>query len=67
MLSVFDAPQDAVCALGCQGTLLTHTEPAVNQNPQIPFCRAAFQSFVFFHLVTKDTEKVEEKAMPAFP
>ncbi|KAK4806807.1 hypothetical protein QYF61_005603 [Mycteria americana] len=34
---------DAVCPLGCQGTLLTHIEPAVNQHPQIPFCRAALQ------------------------
>ena len=40
---MFDAPQDAVCPLGCQGTLLTHIEPAVDQHPQIPFCRAALQ------------------------
>ncbi|KAK4811354.1 LOW QUALITY PROTEIN: hypothetical protein QYF61_027583 [Mycteria americana] len=26
-----------------QGTLLTHIEPAVNQHPQVPFCRAALQ------------------------
>ncbi|KAK4811360.1 hypothetical protein QYF61_027589 [Mycteria americana] len=25
------------------GTLLTHIEPAVNQHPQVPFCRAALQ------------------------
>jgi len=34
---VFNAPQDVVCALGCQGTLLTHIEPHVNQHPPHPF------------------------------
>ncbi|KAK4810956.1 hypothetical protein QYF61_013364, partial [Mycteria americana] len=34
---------NVVCPLGCQGTLLTHVEPIVNQHPQIPFCRAALQ------------------------
>ncbi|KAK4818920.1 hypothetical protein QYF61_022097 [Mycteria americana] len=37
---------DAVCPLGCQGTLLTHVEPAVNQHPQVPFCRAALQTLL---------------------
>ena len=36
---VFDAPQDAVCSLGFQGTLLARTEPDADQYLQIPFCR----------------------------
>ncbi|KAM6329493.1 sperm-associated antigen 4 protein-like [Alca torda] len=35
LLTVFDAPQDVVCSLGCQDTLLVPTEPAVNQHPQV--------------------------------
>lgn len=34
------APQDAASPFVRQGTLLAHTEPAVNQDAQIPFCRA---------------------------
>ncbi|KAK4827409.1 hypothetical protein QYF61_017839 [Mycteria americana] len=34
-------PQEAVESN--EGTLLTHIEPAVNQHPQVPFCRAALQ------------------------
>lgn len=32
-----DMLEDTVGPFGCQGTLLTHIQPAVNQNPQIPF------------------------------
>jgi len=42
----FDESQDAVCPLGCQGTLLAHNEPAVNQHPQLRYCRAAVQSLL---------------------
>lgn len=31
----------------CQGMLLAHMEPAVDQHPQVPFCRAAPQPLVF--------------------
>ena len=41
--AVPDAPQDMVGPPGCQGTLLTHIQLAVDQNPQIPFLSAAFQ------------------------
>ena len=41
--AVFDAPRDAVWPPGCQGTLLAPIEPAVDQPPQLPFCRAALQ------------------------
>jgi len=44
--AVFDAPKGAVCSLSCQGTLLTHIKPAVNQHPQIPFCRAVLQPII---------------------
>lgn len=40
---MFDTPQEAVLLPGCQGTHLTHTEPAANLQPQILVCRAAFQ------------------------
>ena len=50
--AAFDTPQGAVCLLSCQGTLLTPVEPAVNQHPQIPFFRAAFQLLLsqFIHV-----------------
>lgn len=39
-----DAPQGVVGCFGSQDTLLSQTQLAVNQNTQIPFCKAAFQS-----------------------
>jgi len=51
--AVFDASQDLDCPLGCQGTLLSHMNPAVNQHSQTPFCRAGLQPLVSqFILVT---------------
>lgn len=41
-----DKSQDMVGYCDYQGTLLTHIQLAVNQNPQIFFHRAALQSFV---------------------
>lgn len=41
--AVFDAPQDLVCLLATQDTLLNLAEPAADQQPQIPFCRASLQ------------------------
>ncbi|KAK4813348.1 hypothetical protein QYF61_026644 [Mycteria americana] len=38
-----DTSQDAIGFLGHLGTLQAHTHPAVNQHPQVLFCRAAFQ------------------------
>ncbi|KAK4819998.1 hypothetical protein QYF61_017377 [Mycteria americana] len=35
--------QDANGFLGHLGTLLAHVQPAVNQHPQVLFCRAAFE------------------------
>lgn len=35
---------DVICPPGCQGTLLTHAEPGVDQHPQIPLCRDAPQT-----------------------
>lgn len=40
---IFDTPQDVVFPPGCQGSHLTHTEPAANLQPQIPVCKAALQ------------------------
>ena len=37
-----DAPQSVVGHFGSQGTLPSQTQLAVNQNTQIPFCKAAF-------------------------
>jgi len=44
--AVLDASQDTVGPPGCQGTLLAHIQLAVNHNPQIPLCGAAFQRLI---------------------
>jgi len=41
--AVFGSSPDAVCPLGCQSTLLTHSECSVNQHLQISFCRVGLQ------------------------
>ncbi|KAK4807192.1 hypothetical protein QYF61_024312 [Mycteria americana] len=41
--TISDTSQDAIGFLGHLGTLLAHIQPAVNQHPQVLFCRAAFQ------------------------
>lgn len=41
-----DAPQGTVGPFGCQGTLLTPVQIAINQNTQIPFQGAALQSLL---------------------
>ncbi|KAK4823681.1 hypothetical protein QYF61_005652 [Mycteria americana] len=41
--AIFDTSQDAIGFLGHLGTLLAHIQLAVNQHPQVLFCRAAFQ------------------------
>jgi len=41
--ALLDAPQDVICTPRCQATLLAHTEPAADQHPQVPCCRAALQ------------------------
>ncbi|KAK4817402.1 hypothetical protein QYF61_013272 [Mycteria americana] len=41
--AIFDTSQDAIGFLGHLGTLLAHTQPAVNQHPQVLLCLAAFQ------------------------
>lgn len=35
---VFNAPWNAFCPPGCQGTPLVHAEPSVDNHPQVPFC-----------------------------
>ena len=42
----FDAVQDTVGFLGCEGTSLAHVQPAIHQYPQVFFCRAAFNPFI---------------------
>ncbi|KAK4831485.1 hypothetical protein QYF61_017986 [Mycteria americana] len=44
--AIFDTSQDAVGLLGHLGTLLAHTQPAVDQHPQVLFCWAAFQQAI---------------------
>ncbi|KAK4806787.1 hypothetical protein QYF61_005583 [Mycteria americana] len=44
--AVLDAPQDTVGPFGCQGTLLTHIQLAINLDPQISFRGAALQPLV---------------------
>lgn len=39
-------PQGRVGPFSHQGTLLTHTDLTINQNSQIPSCRATFQPLV---------------------
>ncbi|KAK4812905.1 LOW QUALITY PROTEIN: hypothetical protein QYF61_027299 [Mycteria americana] len=41
--TISDTSQDAIGHLGHLGTLLAHTQPAVNQHAQVLLCRAAFQ------------------------
>ncbi|KAK4828664.1 hypothetical protein QYF61_000382 [Mycteria americana] len=41
--TISDTSQDAIGFLGHVGTLLAHVQLAVNQHPQVLFCRAAFQ------------------------
>ncbi|KAK4827917.1 hypothetical protein QYF61_022365, partial [Mycteria americana] len=41
--TISDTSQDAVGFLGHLGTLLAHIQLAVNQNPQVLLCQAAFQ------------------------
>ncbi|KAK4814267.1 hypothetical protein QYF61_012822 [Mycteria americana] len=41
--TIFDTSQDAIGFLGRLGTLLAHIQAAVNQQPQVLFCLAAFQ------------------------
>ena len=41
--TISDTSQDAVGLLGHLGTLLAHLQLAVDQQPQVLFCQAAFQ------------------------
>ena len=41
-----DAPHGTVGPFGCQGTLMTPVQIAINQNTQIPFQGAALQSLL---------------------
>ncbi|KAK4816620.1 hypothetical protein QYF61_019319 [Mycteria americana] len=41
--AIFDTHQDAILFLGHLGTLLAHIQLAVDQDPQVLSCRAAFQ------------------------
>ncbi|KAK4814174.1 hypothetical protein QYF61_010006 [Mycteria americana] len=41
--AIFDTSQDAIGFLGRLGTLLAHSQAAVNQHPQVLLCLAAFQ------------------------
>ena len=41
--TISDRSQGAVGLLGPLGTMLTHVQPAIDQHPQVIFCRAAFQ------------------------
>ncbi|KAK4826455.1 hypothetical protein QYF61_009182 [Mycteria americana] len=41
--AIFDTNQDAIGFLGHLGTPLAHIQAAVNQNPQVLLCQAAFQ------------------------
>ncbi|KAK4814202.1 hypothetical protein QYF61_012439 [Mycteria americana] len=41
--TIFDTSQDAIGFLGHLGTLLAHSQSAINQHPQVLLCWAAFQ------------------------
>ncbi|KAK4815015.1 hypothetical protein QYF61_013467, partial [Mycteria americana] len=41
--AIFDTSQDAIGFLGRLGTLLAHTQAAVNKHPQVLLCQAPFQ------------------------
>jgi len=43
---VLDAPQDTVGSSGCQGTLLTHIQLAIDPTPHISFCGAVLQPLI---------------------
>ena len=38
--ALFNAPQDTIGLLGHKGTLLTHGQPVLHQDPQVFLCRA---------------------------
>jgi len=61
--AVFDACQDVVCPLGCQGALLTCIEPAASHHPQIPFCRSALQPLLFQCLLVPGITQYEVQNM----
>ena len=42
----FDAAQDMVGFLGCEGTLLAHVQLAVHWYPEAPFGRAVLSTFI---------------------
>lgn len=35
----FNAPQNAICHLGCQGTMLIHIKPIINHHPWVFICK----------------------------
>jgi len=40
--TLLDASQEPISFLGSQGTLLTHSQPVIHQDTQVPLHRAAF-------------------------
>jgi len=61
--AVLGAAQGTAGALGCQGTLLTRTQLAINPNPQISFCKAALvPQFVHITRITSSSQ-VENPAL----
>ena len=42
----FDAAQDMVCFLGCEGTVLAHVQLPIHQYPQVLFDRAALNPLI---------------------
>ena len=44
--AAFDAAQDTVGSLGCEGTLLAHVQLPIHQYPQVLFSRAVLNPFI---------------------
>ena len=42
----FDAAQDMIGFLGCEGTVLAHVQLPIHQYPQVVFCKAALNPFI---------------------
>jgi len=44
--ALLNAPQDILGLPGHKGTLLSHGQPVVQQNPQVLLCRASLQKVI---------------------
>ena len=63
--AVLDASQDTAGPSGCQGTLLTHIQLAINTNPQMSFQEAVVQPLIpqSVHITRIAPSQVENLAL----